>query len=318
MGDPRRVAIVLPPHGGVGTGNLRTAERWLALLNGLGVPARLAEGEELASGDTLVALNAVKSHRIITDFRRRFPHGKLVLAVTGTDLNRRDSREWQESVAAADALVVLQEKALQALTPAEQEKAHLILQSVACRADFAPRTRDGFFQVAVVGHLRAEKDPLLAARAVRRLPDCSRVRLLQAGAILEEKYRAAVAREEKENPRYQWLGELAHGEALELIARSELMVLTSTSEGGPGVIGEAVTLDTPVLSSAIDGVVGLLGEDFPGYFAPGDAGALAGLLSRVEKEQVFYQELQAAGRARRALFAPERERAAWARLLAQL
>ena len=37
-------------------------------------------------------------------------------------------------------------------------------------------------------------------------------------------------------------------------------------EGGANVIPEAVVADVPVIASGIDGNVGLLGEDYPGYY----------------------------------------------------
>ena len=56
------------------------------------------------------------------------------------------------------------------------------------------------------------------------------------------------------------------------------MVISSLSEGGANVISEAAVAGVPVLASRIDGNVGLLGADYPGYFPVGDTEALARLL----------------------------------------
>ena len=73
----------------------------------------------------------------------------------------------------------------------------------------------------------------------------------------------------------------------DLIASSRLMVMSSLFEGGARVVGEAMVHGTPVISSRIDGVVGLLGDDYPGYFLPGDTAELAALLNRFETDPGF-------------------------------
>ena len=49
------------------------------------------------------------------------------------------------------------------------------------------------------------------------------------------------------------------------------------------MIMEAVTAGTPVLASRIDGNIGMLGEDYEGYFPVGDAAALAALIGRCRR-----------------------------------
>ena len=260
MGKVLRIGVTLPPNQGVGTGNLRTAQRWVRIFNELGHEVRVVAANDVWEGDVLVALNAVKSHEAIARFHRQQPRGKLVVAVTGTDMNKTDSEAWVDSLAWADRVVVLQGKAFQLLKPEIRKKADIIFQSVSLPAGLEEKKAQEGFQVCVVGHLRKEKDPMLTALASRMLDGESQVEVLQAGAILEEEFLRAVNEERAMNPRYQWLGELPKKETLELIAQSDLMVLSSTSEGGPAVVGEAVFAGTPILATRIDGVVGLLGE----------------------------------------------------------
>ena len=80
-------------------------------------------------------------------------------------------------------------------------------------------------------------------------------------------------------------------------------------EGGANVIIEAVTSGVPVLASDIGGNRGMLGEDYAGFFAPGDAAALARLADRVALDPRFHARLARQCAARRRLFAPARERA---------
>jgi len=79
-------------------------------------------------------------------------------------------------------------------------------------------------------------------------------------------------------------------------------------EGGANVIVEAVTAGTPVIASRVSGNVGMLGDDHPGLFAAGDAGALARLAARACREPSFLAALTSAGERRAPRFAPDAER----------
>jgi hypothetical protein len=58
------------------------------------------------------------------------------------------------------------------------------------------------------------------------------------------------------------------------------MVLSSLSEGA-NVVSETVVAGVPILASRMDGNVGLLGADYPGYFPVGDTKTSARLLRRI-------------------------------------
>ncbi|MGB9107494.1 MAG: glycosyltransferase, partial [Telluria sp.] len=109
--------------------------------------------------------------------------------------------------------------------------------------------------------------------------------------------------------RYRWRGALPHMPARRQLARSCAMAICSRMEGGANVIIEAVTSGVPVLASDIAGNRGMLGEDYAGYFAPGDAAALAHLIDRIAFEPGLRKRLLRQCAARRRLFAPGRERA---------
>jgi glycosyltransferase involved in cell wall biosynthesis len=96
------------------------------------------------------------------------------------------------------------------------------------------------------------------------------------------------------------------------------VALTSRMEGGSNVLCEALAAGVPVVASRIPGLVGTLGEDFAGYFEAGDTEGLAALMSRAERDRGFYDALARHVAARAQLASPERERQAWAALLAEV
>ncbi len=67
---------------------------------------------------------------------------------------------------------------------------------------------------------------------------------------------------------------------------------------------------TPVLASHIPGNVGMLGEDYAGYFPLGDEVALATLMLRAEQDPAFHRHLSTQCAARASLFEPACEAAA--------
>ncbi|HEY1957191.1 MAG TPA: selenoneine biosynthesis selenosugar synthase SenB [Polyangiaceae bacterium] len=312
-----RVTIVCPVPAGSRLGNRITAVRWRAILESLGHRVRVAT-ESGGNGDVLVALHAYKTAEAVRAFRAAHPARPIVVALTGTDLYRdiHVHAEARRSLELADRLVVLHDQAARALPRAMRRKVRLIRQSAEPAARKARRSAT--FDVAFVAHLRAEKDPLRAAIAARALARSSRVRIVHAGRALTDDFRARAEREQAENARYVWLGEIASARARRLIATSRVLVLTSHTEGGANVLGEAIMSATPVIASRIPAAVSALGGGYRGFFPPGDTRALTRLLARAESDRPFLQELTRATRARRPLFAPSAERAAWRALLGEI
>jgi glycosyltransferase involved in cell wall biosynthesis len=123
--------------------------------------------------------------------------------------------------------------------------------------------------------------------------------------------------EMRTNPRYRWLGEKPRWKTLGQLARSRLLVLSSKIEGGPSVVSEAIAASVPIVCTRISSCIGLLGEDYAGYFEVGDTRGLARLLTRVETDKEFYRSLKSWCCRRRPLFDPKRERVAWKELLGE-
>ena len=167
-----KIALAVPPSADARSGNWRSAARWARMLRGLG--HRVFSTTQWRGGDEdmLIALHARKSHPSIACFREQRPHCPTIVVLTGTDVYRdiRSDADAQSSLAMADRLVVLQERALDELAPHLRRKAHIVPQSCASRLDRAlPKTK---FRLCVVAHLREEKDPFRAVRALALLPQC--------------------------------------------------------------------------------------------------------------------------------------------------
>lgn len=306
-----RIVIVTPALRGTRGGNRVTALRYAALLRGLGHRVRVRD--EWRGGepcDLLLTLHALKSEEGIRRSRLEAPDRPIVLVLTGTDLYGElgDRARWREILATADRLVVLQPRALDSLPADLRPRARVILQSARAPLDPGPLD-ESHFDVCVIAHLRAVKDPLLAARAARLLPESSRVRVLHLGGVLDEDLRKEAEAECRRNPRYRWLGERPHAETLATLARTRLLVVTSVHEGGPTVATEALACGVGVLSTHTPAAEGLLGRDHPGLFPRGDAGALATLLRRAEEDPAFLASIRARSEMARPAVDPGREAA---------
>jgi len=174
------------------------------------------------------------------------------------------------------------------------------------------------FKVCVIGHLRPEKDPMRTAVASHLLPASSRISVLHIGRALSRELRKRALEEVKRNPRYHWLGDLPHWKTLRKLSGCHLLSLTSRMEGSSNALSEAIALSVPVVASKIPGLMGTLGENYPGYFPVGDTRKLAHLLHRAESDPEFYLDLKKYCARLGPLVDPERERGSWKKLLREL
>jgi putative glycosyltransferase (TIGR04348 family) len=298
-----KIALVTPAGPGTRSGNRHTALRWAAFLRQAGhrVSVSVAWSPETPA-DAMLALHARRSHASIKGFPREKP---LVLALTGTDVYRdiHESAEARESLELADRLILLQPKAAEELPARLRRKVGVVVQSSSTR--LRQRAVKGSFRVCVIGHLRAEKDPLRMLCALEFIPPSLPLQVIHLGAALDP---ALVP--ETTDPRYRWLGSVPHARALRWLASSHAMVISSRMEGGANVVCEALRIGVPVLASRISGNVGLLGAGYRGYFPVGDERALARLLTRAAGDRKFYANLKTQIAPLRSTVAPQAEKRA--------
>src|SRR5882762_9692999 len=184
--ETMRIGIVTPAPPDSRQGNRITALRWATILRRLGNHVSISQTYDGRPYDLLVALHARKSHSSIISFRRQHPLAPILVTLTGTDLYRDipANHVAQESLDIATRILVLQPKAIEELRPSWRKKTRVIFQSVkngkaltgmsatpakARAGNHAEKRSRVNFDVSVIGHLRAVKDPFRTAMASRLL-----------------------------------------------------------------------------------------------------------------------------------------------------
>lgn len=311
------IVIVTPALADANNGNWQTARRWARMLRS-SYDVHLTGAWDSGDEALMIALHARRSAASVAAWRARNPRAPLVVVLTGTDLYRdiASDASAQASLEAADRLIVLNALGAQSLPHALRSKTRVILQSCSGRQPLdksASRCR-----ALMVGHLREEKSPRTYFEAARLLASRTDILLDHVGAALDPALGAEATELMGSCPRYRWLDGQPHMKTRRRIQSAHVLVHPSRMEGGAHVVIEAVRSGTPVLASHIEGNVGLLGEDYAGYFPVGDAAALAALLQRARDEPSVLARLQEQCGARAALFDPKREAASLSRLLREV
>lgn len=316
------IVIISPASAKANNGNWQTANRWARFLRERYKVTFAPASEHLPANiapDAVIALHARRSAPALASFAASDPALPSILVLTGTDLYRdiRNDGDAQRSLQLATRLVVLQDAGLQELADDLRGKTRVVYQSAAALVPSTRKLHARHFDVAMIGHLRDEKDPLTFMRAAA-LVTAPTVRMTHIGGALDPVLGAQAEATQRAQPRYRWLGNLPHGATRQRLKHSHLMVIASRMEGGANVIIEAVTSGVPVLASDISGNRGMLGDDYAGYFPLGDNRALARLIDRAASEKYFYEQLARQCAARAPLFSPQREQAAVRQLVDNL
>jgi len=298
-------------------GNTVTTERIVKMLRKGGVDARGSHLYDGEAADVLISLHAVKGAPAIFDFRERNPDGKVVVLITGTDLYESlpaGSEAGHRALRDTDRIVVVQKAAIARLPENVRDKAVVIpasLDPITIKA----RPEQPPFAISVVGHPRPVKRPFLTIETVARHPEWTGVEVWQIGAALDDESGKSAEEWQKRDSRYRWFGGMPREDALRLCSKSSLTVNSSILEGGANAVLEAMTMGVPVLASRIEGNIGQLGENYPGYF---EEGGLDEKLEAVIGKRVDLQSWVKHASQRLPLFSRERETTCWLELLANL
>ncbi|MEP7083769.1 MAG: selenoneine biosynthesis selenosugar synthase SenB [Betaproteobacteria bacterium] len=329
----KQIVIVSPALADANNGNWQTARRWQQLLSRhykVRIVREWLPGGEASADACMLALHARRSAPAIAAWAQArgatASAPAMVVVLTGTDLYRDiDSDDAaRHSLQLARRLVVLQERGPESLPPALRERATVIFQSSTARRTLAKTRRH--LRAVMVGHLREEKSPQTLFAAARRLDARDNILLDHIGEPLDTALGEQARATAQKCPHYRWLGGLPHESTRRRIQRAHLFIHTSKIEGGAHVVMEAVRSGTPVLASRIPGNVGMLGDDYAGYFDWNDAAQLATLLRRCRDglargalvHDPLYGRLQAQCAQRAPLFAPDAERAGLLQLIASV
>jgi glycosyltransferase involved in cell wall biosynthesis len=301
------------------TGNWQTARRYADHLQDAGYAVNvLAEydgRQPLPSCDVAIVLHARRSREVAAALTQAETPFAVVL--TGTDLyadlQQPDTPAFEacrQTVDEARLVVTLQSRAAEELArilPQTAEKRRVIAQAVplADPADWAPIYNAGSGTTLtwlISGHVRSEKDPLTGlagfaqAFPMAQLADGSPTHLTHVGGARDPSAVEALVATASQLPTgsVSLLGARVHEEAVGLMRTHHCLIQPSRMEGGALVISEAAAHRLPVLASRIDGHLGLLGEDYPGYFTVGDPSDLAAVMRRFAESASFREELRSA------------------------
>lgn len=288
--------LIITPYGPEsGSGNWRTAERYARLLSRQGLSPTVVVGApsvvQVGASQAAIALHARRSHAAAAFIRSAgIPYG---LVLTGTDLyadlaglsTHEFFEQAMETIRHAKVLIGLQNDACVRVREVFSEHAsqnpppcRVLLQSAGLDLARAGRglrpDRAHGLRVLVVGHVRNEKDPLTAFRAFLSLPPSARLRHI--GGSLDDGLMRELQDMASHYPdRITLLGHCDADTVRAEMAEADLLVHPSLMEGGALVIAEAFGQGLPVLASRIPGHLGILGADYPAYFAQGDVADLS-------------------------------------------
>ena len=311
------ISLITPAAKRSKSGNRTTANRWQRILGGLGHCIRVVETYDGVPADIMVALHAWRSANSIVQFRRKYPNRPIIVALTGTDIYRFQESHpevTRSSMEMADWLICLHDRVVYDIPAVFGAKLTVAPQS-AKPLTTSRRPAQRHFDICVIGHLREEKDSLRTAYAVRDLPSESQLRVIHLGKAHNEPWAQKAMAEMERNSRYLWRGEVPGWAVRREFGKTHLMVISSIMEGGANVVSEALVAGVPIIASDISGNIGLLGEDYPGYYRVKDTDGLRALLVRAENDVDFLTDLERRCKALASRFTPENESAAWKSVL---
>ena len=247
---------------------------------------------------------------IIAAMAGKLTDKNVVLTLRGSDFEKSATSlvfKWQLqlALAGADFIVCVSEAMQQNLLQAYPHHASKI--------GYCPNGVDGAFfdvraiakdpgaclQILAVGSLIPVKgfDVLLAA--LHMLPERARYFLSIVGEGPERANLQAKIKQYQLESKVGLKGEADYASMPEIMASSDVFVLSSRAEGRPNVVAEAVASGLPVISSDLPGVKGLVEHGVNGWlFEAGNAKALSDLIIQAIESKPMLPVMGEAGRAR--------------------
>ena len=308
--------ILFPDNKKAVTGNLCSALQYQIILQDLGHRVELANRYIEQDAEVLIAINADKNNLHIRKFNSDNPQSKIILVLSGTDIYPEPSAKAIDSMEVGNVLVVLQSHGIDQVPPIYRNKSTIVYQSIEKLSVDSGRSKsDSEFRVVLISNIRSVKDPLIASRACRLISPASKLKITHVGYCLDEGLGSELTQENKSNIRYEWVGGLSRLEAMTILSESHVLLITSQHEGAGRVVGEAIQLGVPIVSTNNLGVTGILGDDYAGYYPVGDAKALSDILTKAEEDKEFLAQLNVHCQNRSSLFDIEEEKKNWEKLI---
>ncbi|MBL6456673.1 glycosyltransferase family 4 protein [Belnapia sp. T6] len=145
-----------------------------------------------------------------------------------------------------------------------QEDTHEVIHNGTAARTVAPAAGEARFDIAFLGRLHPQKNPLILPRILRAMqPQRPRLAVIGGGEC-EAALRASVASAGLE-AQVTFLGAQSHDQALAALAQSRVMLLPSRWEGLPVSVIEAMQLGIPVVASRVPGTDELVVEGKTGH-----------------------------------------------------
>lgn len=306
------IDILVPNLGIASAGNSVTADRYRVIFESLGHSTTITD---TPSSKVVVALNAYRTSVAVGALAA---HTTLVAVLTGTDIYKfwdTDREAVASTLQRASVIVGLNDRAGHRLPEELQSKFTTIKEGAERTPVSEMHSPPPPLKAIAVGHLREEKDPQLLIDALNLLPPQSSMRVDHYGATHSEQWGEWARQVCAGNARYQWHREVPRSALEDVYANAHLLINTSRIEGGANVVSEAVMAGLPILATAIDGNVGVLGSAYPGLVAPGSAADLAEKLRWVESDPDALETLARASRGLQGELSIEHEAEQWRILL---
>jgi len=303
-------------------GNAVSAIRIASLLCDAGHEATAISTTQPPAADVLIALHLFKSNDCVQSFRETSPTSPVVVYLTGTDIYQgleEDPERAKLLLEQADALVLSQQASKRVLPAELHSKCSIIYSSIELPTYLPniPNLQNDHTHIVIASHIREVKNPLIIPQALSLIPD-AKVKVHLLGDALDIELGEQVKLATTSDSRFVWHGPLDRETTLAWMKAADYTLNTSFQEGGANSIAESICVGTPVLASKIDGNVGFLGDNYPGYFDPYEPESLASLTKQVLGDTQLSEQLQRTCSNRSHLFTRTQEQQGWDNLVTKV